>query len=69
MVNRFDAVNNIVSNTYQSAVVVRDLSETIAKELETAIEILNEQGDTYTQRPGLIKAIQIIRDHSTEKEM
>jgi hypothetical protein len=66
---RFNSVNKTVNNTYQSTIIVKDLSESIAQELETVIELLNEMGDTYTQRPGLVKAIQVIRDHSTEKEM
>lgn len=68
MVDRFETVNRTINNTYQSTIVVRDLGEVIVAELEIAIELLNEQGDTYTQRPGLIKAINIIRDYSNEKE-
>jgi len=69
MVTRFEAVNNKVHNTFLSALVVTDLSEVIAKEIEAQIEILNDSGDVYNQRPGLIRAVQLIRASNSEREL
>lgn len=67
--SRFDTVNKIIDNVYVSTCVVRSLSATIAQEIEVYAELLREHGDVYNQCAGLIKAAQIIRDNSTEREL
>ena len=67
--SRFDAVNKIVENTYTSTIIVKSLSEAIAQEIEIYAELLKESGDIYNQGAGLIKAAQLVREHSAEREL
>lgn len=67
--SRFDAVNKIVENTYTSTIIVKSLSEAIAQEIEIYAELLKQSGDIYNQGAGLIKAAQLVREHSAEREL
>lgn len=67
--SRFDAVNKIVENVYTSTIIVRSVSETIAQEIEIYAELLKSNGDVYNQFAGLIKAAQLVREHSIEREL
>lgn len=67
--SRFDTVNKIVENVYTSTIIVRSVSETIAQEIETYAELLKTNGDVYNQFAGLVKAAQLVREHSAEREL
>lgn len=66
---RFETVNKIVENIFTSTIIVKSLSEAIAQEIETYAELLKENGDIYNQGAGLIKAAQLVREHSAEREL
>jgi hypothetical protein len=67
--SRFDSVNKIVENTYTATIIVKSLSEAIAQEIEIYAELLKQNGDIYNQGAGLIKAAQLVRENSTEREL
>lgn len=67
--SRFDAVNKIVENTYTATIIVKSLSEAIAQEIEIYAELLKQNGDIYNQGAGLIKAAQLVRENSAEREL
>lgn len=67
--SRFDSVNKIVENTYTATIIVKSLSEAIAQEIEIYAELLKQSGDIYNQGAGLIKAAQLVREHSAEREL
>jgi hypothetical protein len=61
VVTRVEAVEKHIENSFIVAKVVRDLSNTIAEEIEAHAEMIKESGDLYNLYGGLIKAAQVIR--------
>jgi len=64
--NRTDAADRHLNNTFVATLCANDVSEVIAKEVDAYAEMLIENGDPLELARGLKKAVEIIRSRKTE---
>ena len=60
---RWVVINRHVKNSFIATKVLNDVCALLADELEGYAELLKDNGDTYSQCAGLLKAALIVRQN------